>query len=44
MVETLDFGEGGLEAIPLRFVLLAAYGFGYGIFEDAFVVPELKLL
>ncbi len=44
VVETLDFGEGGLEAIPLRFVLLAAYSFGDGVFEDAFVVPELKLL
>ena len=39
VVEALDFREGGLEAIPLRFVLLAAYGFGDGVFEDALIVP-----
>ena len=39
MVEAFDFGEGGLQAVPLWFVLLAAYGFGDGVFEDAGVVP-----
>ena len=43
VVETLDFREGGLEAIPLRFVLLAADGFGDGVFEDAVVRPKLEL-
>lgn len=44
VVEALDFGKGGLQAIPLRLVLLAADGFGDGIFEDTLVVPELELL
>lgn len=39
VVEALDFGEGGLQAVPLGFVLLAADGFGDGVFEDARVVP-----
>lgn len=39
MVEALDFGKCSLEAIPLRFELLAAYGFSDRIFEDAFIVP-----
>ena len=39
VVEALDFGEGGLQAVPLGFVLLAADGFGDGIFEDALIVP-----
>lgn len=39
VVEALNLGEGSLEAVPLRFVLLAAYGFGDGVFEDALVIP-----
>lgn len=44
VVEALDFREGGLQAVPLRFVLLAADGLGDGIFEDALIVPQLELL
>lgn len=44
MVETLDLGEGGLETVPLGFVLLTADGFGDGVFEDAVVGPELEFL
>ena len=44
MVETLDLGEGGLQTIPLGFVLLATDGFGDGVFEDAVVGPELEFL
>ena len=44
VVEALNFGEGGLEAVPLRFVLLAAYGFGDRVLEDTLVIPELKFL
>ena len=39
VVQALDFRKSSLEAIPLRFVLLAAYGFGDRVFEDTFVVP-----
>ena len=42
MVETLDLGEGGLETVPLRFVLCTADGFGDGVFEGAVVSPELE--
>lgn len=39
VVEAFDFGEGCLKAIPLRFVLLAAHGFGDRVFEDALIIP-----
>ena len=39
VVETLNFRKGSLEAIPLRFVLLATYGFGDRVFEDALIIP-----
>lgn len=39
VVEALDFREGSLETVPLRFVLLAAYGFGDRVFEDALIIP-----
>lgn len=42
MVQPLDFTEGGLQTVPLRLVLLAAFGFGDGVFEDAGVGPELE--
>ena len=44
VMETLDLGEGGLEPVPLGFVLLTANGFGDGVFESAIVGPELKFL
>ena len=44
MVETLDLGEGGLETVPLWLVLLAAFGFGDGVFERPIVIPELEFL
>ena len=43
-METLDFGERGLETVPLGFVLLTANGFGDGVFEGAVVGPELEFL
>ena len=43
VMQALDFRESGLEAIPLRFILLAAYSFGDRVLEDTFVVPQLKL-
>ena len=43
-METLNFGEGGLEAVPLGFVLLTTDGFGDGVFEGAIVGPELEFL
>ena len=39
MMEALNFGESGLQAIPLRFILLAAYSFGDRVFEDALIIP-----
>ena len=39
VMQALDFRESSLEAIPLRFILLAAYGFGDGVLEDTLVVP-----
>lgn len=42
-MQTLDLGEGGLKTIPLRFILFSANRFGDRIFEDAIVLPELKL-
>ena len=39
VMETFDLGEGGLEAIPLRFELLSAHSFGDGVFEDTLVIP-----
>ncbi len=44
MVETLDFRERGLEAVPLGLVLGTANGDGDGVFESAVVSPELELL
>ena len=40
MVEALDFGEGGLETVPLGFVFGAAGGDGDGVFEGGGVGPE----
>ena len=40
MVEALDFGKGGLEAVPLGFVFGAAGGDGDGVFECGIVGPE----
>jgi len=37
MGETLDAGKGGLEAVPLRLILLPAVGDGDGVFEGTFV-------
>ena len=42
MVQALDFREGGLQSVPLRFVLGTPDGFGDGVFEDAVVGPELE--
>ena len=39
MMQALDFRESGLETIPLRFILLAAYGFGDRVLEDTLIVP-----
>ena len=39
VMQALDFRESGLEAIPLRFILLAAYSFGDRVLEDTLVVP-----
>jgi hypothetical protein len=36
----LNLREGGLEAVPLRFVLFAAFGFGEGVREGGGVGPE----
>jgi hypothetical protein len=36
--EALDFGEGGLEAVPLRLVLFAAFGFSEGVGEGRVVL------
>ena len=44
VMETLDLGEGGLQTVPLGFVLLATDGFGDGVFESAIVGPELEFL
>ena len=39
MMQALDFRKSGLEAIPLRFILLAADGFGNRVLEDTLVIP-----
>lgn len=39
VVEALNFRKGSLEAIPLSFILLAAYGFGNRVFEDTLIAP-----
>ena len=44
MVKTLDFGEGGLQTVPLGLILLATDGFGDGVFESAIVGPVLEFL
>jgi hypothetical protein len=36
--KALDFQEGGLQAVPLRLVLFAAFGFGEGVGEDGVVL------
>jgi len=40
--ELFDLREGGLEAVPLRFVLFAAFGFGEGVREGGGVGPEFE--
>jgi len=40
--QLLDLGEGGFEAVPLCFVLLAAFGFGERVRERGIVGPELE--
>lgn len=44
VVETLDGGEGGFEAVPLGGVLFAAGGVCQGIGENGVVGPEGELL
>ena len=39
MMEALDLRKGSLEAVPLRFVSLAAFGYGDRVFEDGVVSP-----
>ena len=39
VMQALDFRKSGLETIPLRFILLAAYGFGDRVLEDTLIVP-----
>ena len=39
VMQALDLRESGLEAIPLRFILLAAYGFGDRVLENTLVIP-----
>ena len=39
VMQALDFRKSGLEAIPLRFILLAANGFGDWILENTLVIP-----
>ncbi len=41
-MQALDFGEGGLEAVELGFVLGAAFRLGDGVLKGAIVVPELE--
>ena len=36
--QALNFGEGGLEAVPLSLVLFAALGFGKWVGEDSVVL------
>jgi hypothetical protein len=40
MVEALDRRETGLETVPLRLVLGAALGFGYGVGERGVVLRD----
>lgn len=44
VVQLFDFGEGRFEAVPLRFVLFAAFSAGEGVCEGGSVGPELELL
>lgn len=39
VVKTLNLGESGLQTVPLRLVLLAAFCFCNGIFEDPLIIP-----
>ena len=39
VVEALDFRKGSLEAVPLRFILLAPYGFGNRVFKGTLIIP-----
>lgn len=43
VAETFNFGEGGLEAIPLWLILLAAFGLGDGVLEYGVIFPKTKL-
>ena len=43
MVQTLNFTEDGLQTVPLRLVLLAAFGFGDWVLEGSIICPKLKL-
>jgi len=38
----LDFGEGGLQTVPLRLKLFPALGYGDRVGEDGIVFPELQ--
>lgn len=42
-METLDLGECRLQAVPLSIKLLATFGNGDGILEDAIFLPEAEL-
>ena len=39
VMEALNLRKGSLETVPLRLVLLAAYGFGDGVLENTLVIP-----
>lgn len=39
VMEALDFREGSLEAIPLRFVSVTTFGNGDRVFEDGVIIP-----
>lgn len=42
MMQALDLGESGLEAVPLRLELLPALRLCQRVLEDAIVFPELQ--
>lgn len=41
--QALDLGEGGFQAVPLRFVLFAARGVGEWVVEGGVVFPQREL-
>lgn len=43
-MQAFDFGERGLEAVPLRLELLAAAGHGDGVFKNGVIGPQFELL